>query len=189
MTLPVNYRKEAFLHGYGLAADRPLDALPGTFYYSTDTSILERFNGTTWDNYSPISASLGEWNAVAFNASDYAASGSMIWTVSSGAINRNSYAIVGNTVFWSVYIQYSAGSILSGTASNTLYIYYPAGITAAGYQIKIIDYQNGVAGVDSIAGLVALMEGTRIAIIKGSGANYALSDTPGLIFNMVFEKV
>lgn len=215
MTLPPHYRKEAFLHGYGLAADRPTDALPGTLYYSTDVPVLERFNGITWDSYYytlPANVALidavnnfsadnqfitgiyersrsfkmGEWNPVAYNASDYYASGSMIWTVGPTGTPRHAYTIIGKTCVWSLYTEFTA-SALSGTASNTLYINYPGGITVPGGQVKVIDYQNGIAGVDYAAGLVGLMESTRLAIIKPTGANFALTDTPAPIFMLIFE--
>lgn len=40
--------------GRGLAAAKPLatDVAPGTLYYSSDTKITERSNGTTWEDYS-----------------------------------------------------------------------------------------------------------------------------------------
>lgn len=43
----------------GLAADRPLatDVAPGTLYYSTDTQVTERSNGTAWESYSDAGTS------------------------------------------------------------------------------------------------------------------------------------
>ena len=37
----------------GLAAARPVatTVAPGTLYYSTDTSVTERSDGTTWESY------------------------------------------------------------------------------------------------------------------------------------------
>lgn len=51
---PVDYRKTANIHRKGLAADRPAaaDVLPGTLYFSTDTNIVERSTGSTWEAYS-----------------------------------------------------------------------------------------------------------------------------------------
>ena len=51
---PQAFRKVENLHRIGLAADRPLaaDVLPGTLYFSTDTEVIERSDGTTWDAYS-----------------------------------------------------------------------------------------------------------------------------------------
>lgn len=52
---PQDYRKTEFTHRIGLAAARPAatDVLPGTLYFSTDTLILERSDGTAWSTYSP----------------------------------------------------------------------------------------------------------------------------------------
>ena len=53
---PQDYRKTEYTHRMGLAADRPAaaDVLPGTLYFSTDTFVVERSNGTTWDSYMGI---------------------------------------------------------------------------------------------------------------------------------------
>jgi len=55
MTLvpPQRFRKTEGIHRIGLASQRPLpaDVLVGTLYFSTDTSVLERSNGTTWVPY------------------------------------------------------------------------------------------------------------------------------------------
>lgn len=50
---PQYYRKARGLHRIGLAAARPAatDVLPGTLYFSTDTLVLERSNGTIWEVY------------------------------------------------------------------------------------------------------------------------------------------
>jgi len=51
---PQDYRKTAFTHRRGLAADRPLasDVLQGTLYFSTNLGILERSTGIVWELYS-----------------------------------------------------------------------------------------------------------------------------------------
>lgn len=50
---PQDYRKTAFTHRIGTAAAKPAaaDVLPGTLYFSTDATLLERSNGTIWQNY------------------------------------------------------------------------------------------------------------------------------------------
>jgi hypothetical protein len=50
---PQAYRYTSGIHRRGLAANRPAatDVLVGTLYFSTDTVVLERSNGTTWDSY------------------------------------------------------------------------------------------------------------------------------------------
>lgn len=56
---PQGYRKTEYTHRRGLAADRPAaaDVLKGTIYFSSDTLVLERSNGTTWESYSGAGAS------------------------------------------------------------------------------------------------------------------------------------
>lgn len=55
---PQAFRKVEFIHRIGLAADRPAAAnvLPGTLYFSTDTGVIERSNGTTWATYAGAAA-------------------------------------------------------------------------------------------------------------------------------------
>lgn len=50
---PQAFRKTRFIHRIGLAVDKPAatDVLPGTLYFSTDTSVLERSNGAIWELY------------------------------------------------------------------------------------------------------------------------------------------
>lgn len=43
----------ATINGYGLAADRPAAGTPGAQYYASDTDVLSRDNGTTWDDLAP----------------------------------------------------------------------------------------------------------------------------------------
>jgi len=51
---PQSYRRTGEIHRIGLAAAKPAanTVLPGTLYYSTDTGLLERSTGTTWQVYS-----------------------------------------------------------------------------------------------------------------------------------------
>lgn len=51
---PQYFRKTEGIIRRGLAANRPnaADVLIGTLYFSSDTGVLERSNGATWDSYS-----------------------------------------------------------------------------------------------------------------------------------------
>lgn len=42
------------VNGYGLASAKPVGATEGYLYYETDTSLLKRYNGTTWDTLSTV---------------------------------------------------------------------------------------------------------------------------------------
>ena len=50
----------------GLAADKPLatDVAPGTLYYSSDTQVTERSDGTTWESYSDAGSAVGAGDVV-----------------------------------------------------------------------------------------------------------------------------
>ena len=51
---PQDFRSTEQTHRQGLDADKPnaADVLVGTLYFATDTLVLERSNGTIWENYS-----------------------------------------------------------------------------------------------------------------------------------------
>lgn len=55
---PQQFRKAEGIIRYGTAANRPAagNVLIGTLYYSSDTFLLERSNGTSWDKLNPGSA-------------------------------------------------------------------------------------------------------------------------------------
>lgn len=57
LTPPQAFQKTAYTHRIGLASGRPAatDVLVGTLYYSTDTSVLERSNGSIWETYTSTS--------------------------------------------------------------------------------------------------------------------------------------
>lgn len=50
---PADYRKTEFIHRIGLASARPAaaDVLVGTLYFASDTGIMTRSNGISWDTY------------------------------------------------------------------------------------------------------------------------------------------
>jgi hypothetical protein len=63
-----------------------------------------------------------------FNAADYTAASPMTWTVSAGNVPVNTYSIVGKLVTWIVHM---GGATLGGTASTTMTIRLPGGLSAA----------------------------------------------------------
>src|SRR4249920_1015349 len=152
--------------------------------------------GTVIDNawktelYNQIDGGIGGgWTNVPFNAADYSAAAPMVWTVGAAAIIRNRYTIVNKILVWSFYLSWFSGAnVLSGSPSPTLNIKLPAGLLfgGSGAQYQPIVYCI-VSGVPVTGGLTANSAGAGIAITKGAGGNYALSDIPGLITTMLFE--
>ena len=57
----------ASVFGYGVAASRPAAGIAGRHYYSTDTKVLERDNGSSWDTIATIGAPAGSTTQVQFN--------------------------------------------------------------------------------------------------------------------------
>jgi hypothetical protein len=71
---------------------------------------------------------MGHWTTVAYNAANFAGSGSMIWTVEAGDQATFQYALVGKIMFLLLQI---ISSSVSGTLSNALYVALPATIATA----------------------------------------------------------
>ena len=114
---PQAYRRTEFIHQRGLASARPAaaDVLPGTLYFSTDTSVLERSTGITWESY----VNQGTWISVPYNAANFTVEqGTMVWTVTAGNqavfdyVRINPHVIILNLTLLS--------TTLSGTGLDTL---------------------------------------------------------------------
>lgn len=111
---PQDFRKTAGEHRRGLASARPAaaDVLIGTIYYSTDTSNMERSNGTTWDSYPGIAASLIaeiSWTPTLVSSGG----GTPTYTTNTGKIIK-----IGNQVSGTFLIVLSGlGTLAAGTLS------------------------------------------------------------------------
>ena len=151
--------------------------------------------GTILDNawkqefYNQIDAAIpsGAWVDVPFTAANFSGGSGLIWTVGSGAIIRNRYALIGKTMFWSFYISwFSGGNVLSGTPGPVLNITIPGGWQAPAPQSIAIDFCAGIAGLPSLGGLYGGTTGFSLAINRLTG-NFALTDIPGIVANLTFE--
>lgn len=129
------------------------------------------------------------WKNEPFVAANFTAAAPMIWTVGAPAVLSNRYAVVGKIMFWALYMSWFSGSnVLSGAPGPELRIKAPGGFsTSAGLGFNVIAYTAGVAGVPVLSGLSAADTGAGIAIKRGDGGNFALSDVPGFITTMVLE--
>lgn len=99
---------------------------------------------------------MGHWINVPFSALNFVASGGMVWTVTSGNVNANRYALVGKTLFWNLQISVST---LSGSPSSNLNVVLPGGLLAAcdgnsfgrehnaGWRINVVDWGTGASYV------------------------------------------
>jgi hypothetical protein len=129
---------------------------------------------------------MGHWQDVPFLASNFHALAPMTWTVGAAAIVRNRYAIIGKTVFWSMYISWFSGSnIIGGTATNQLRISAP--VPSNGAQMQLLSY-TAVAGSPAIAGSYGdFASGGIMNISKSDGANFTIGSAPGFIFTIMYE--
>lgn len=94
---PQDYRKTLFTHRLGLASARPAatDVLPGTLFYSSDLSVLERSNGTIWEPYSALPGYV-----IASN---------------SDSGTKNNWNVLGTTPHHNFFIEWSSGSDMTVT--------------------------------------------------------------------------
>lgn len=132
------------------------------------------------------SVPLGDWVDTPFNAAHYAGVAPLTWTVGAPAVIRNRSTRVGNVLFWSMYVSWFSGSnVLGGAPGPSIRITLPGGFLA-GAQAKLLDYCV-VAGAVVPGGYIAAITGADFVISKSSGANFAIAEVPGMIFNAVIE--
>lgn len=118
---------------------------------------------------------MGDWVDVAYNGADYTAGGSMTWTVESGDQLQRRYTRIGNTLFYVVTI---GTSTLGGTASSTLFVTLPAGLTvgggAGGAAIYVGHAYNFNAGAWDVGSVDATEGATTIRILNRTVTNFTL---------------
>lgn len=133
----------------------------------------------------------GRWIDNPFNAADYTANGAMTWTVASGNVIANRYAIYGNydgakLLFWDVCI---VTSTVGGVLNNELRIATPAGLTigagfngATGYRV--------VQGATDEMGLVfAAAPNAFVAFRRPGSVNFAASAGTTTIQALVWFQI
>lgn len=79
-----------------------------------------------------IQAALGgmaTWNRVPFNAANFQGFEDMTWTLTSGDVLTQDYAVVGSTMFYAIYVRQTT---TGGEASHELLIALPAGYKIGG---------------------------------------------------------
>jgi hypothetical protein len=151
--------------------------------------------GTPWNKAAiagvildPVDAALTQaWQTVPFSAANFSAAAPLVWTVGSAAVIRNRYTLSGKILFWSIYLSwFSGGNVLSGSAGPALYLTLPAGLSGQAQSVTI-DFTAGIAGIPASAGLYGSPNNTRLELSKSVGGNFAVTDVPGMNFNIWIE--
>jgi len=118
---------------------------------------------------------------VAYNASLYSASGSMVWTVDSADQTDFTYWLAGKLMVVNFTIEMTS---ITGTPSTQLRIAIPAGFSAQGQSwspVHIMD--NGARSTG-----LAVAAGSRIGITKNDFSNWSAStDSTGVWGTMAFR--
>jgi hypothetical protein len=135
-------------------------------------------------------AAMGEWQDEPFSAAKFSGQSPLVWTVGSAAIINNRYSVVGKTLFWQLYLSwYSGANVLSGSPNGVLFLTLPGGFTCAGHGgITAVDFSAGIAGMP-YNGMLFLSStaGNYLQLNAGDNRNFALTDIPGLVFNITIE--
>lgn len=145
----------------------------------TDGTIINNAEKTTI--YNQIDALVGEWTSVTFAAGDYTAS-SGNWTLVSGDVIRNRYAVINKQLFWIVMV---TTTTVSATPSG-LRIAIPTGSFATTNQACAVAYMNDNGTVREC--YAQPNDGTHLQIVRKDGGNFATAtDTTAVYFQGVFE--
>lgn len=138
----------------------------------------DKLDGQEGSYYDP-----GAWTAVAHNAANFTASGSMTWTVASGDQTTLAYVKRGKTLTVAFTI---VTSTVGGTASNTLKITIPGSMVAARQiwnPVYLVDNNSRTTGVATVSAA-----GTTIDIFRTDIANFTLStDLTSVVGQITFE--
>ncbi|HMF95108.1 MAG TPA: hypothetical protein VKE96_12470 [Vicinamibacterales bacterium] len=172
--------------------------IPGTMYYISQTSgaitstvppppAYARFLGQALDA-TTLALGLnpqepqGVVVAQAFNAGHFVGGGSMTWTVTSGQMNLNQYAVFGRTLMWTLHVN---PSTLGGTSSALLLITLPGGFSSPGASasglIPTAFLLDG--GATPRSGYVGLWSATQVGVINSAGV-LALGANAGVGFTI-----
>lgn len=117
---------------------------------------------------------MGEWTAVAHDAANFTASGSMTWTVEAADQVSFGYMIIGKTMFVRFTLN---GTSVGGTVSTELRIRIPAGgvAAAAGGSPTIGAIRSFDNGTDTVGFCGVVAGATYIRCWRGGFTNWALS--------------
>ncbi len=137
------------------------------------------------DQLKAAGVNLGGWTTPSFSASDFTASGSMVWTVEAGDVQTYAYIILGKTMFVSLRI---ATTTVSGTPSADLYVKIPNSkvstkniLTAVGV---FVDNSVRTAGY-----MYVTASGTKIGLQRFDANNWSASTNNTSIYGQIFFEI
>lgn len=161
---PQAYRKTAFTHRRDTRANQPAaaDVLPGTIYYVTDETVLERSTGAAWESYS------GSFNGI------ITVNNIQTGLTSDGLVLQNTTA---STL--AIPLQYSPNFNFKGTAWDTddsvsrtiqrrIQLRTISGTSQAGALFISHDDGNGVFSDEFVIGSIIVGDTPRFAIRDGN---------------------
>jgi len=126
---------------------------------------------------------IGHWQNQPFNAADYFAGAGGTWTVGSGSVIQNRYAIIGRTLHWILYVSWFSGSSSVTGAPTALNVRIPGGFTNNSNTVFTAAYSviNGARTTADVA-----PSGTLVGISKLDVSAFPVG-TFGIICQLTFE--
>jgi hypothetical protein len=159
----------------GLAASQPLATAvaPGTLYYSTDTAVTERSDGTTWEDYSDAGAGSG-MNELTGDVTAGPGSGAQAATLAASGVAAGAYTNANITVDAKgrVTVAANGGGSVSGVTFPGPGCTFDGGgsaLTAGGIRYVLVPYAHTVVR----AYLLADVSGSAVVDVwRDTFANY-----------------
>lgn len=123
--------------------------------------------------------------AVPFNASNFTASGSMTWTVTSSEVTTLAYSLMGKrmTVLFEL-----ASTTVGGVVSPNLQIAIPLGKVAYSTTRNMMLY-NDNGGADTLGYVIATAGSSVLQLRKLASANWTLATTNTSVFGQLTLRV
>ena len=114
-------------------------------------------------------SAMGDWINIAYAAGNFTGSGSMTWTVASGAIATLAYMMVGRTAF----IFFNLSGVIGGTASTDLFIALPFAPTAS--SPGLVRVGTGIANSWATGLVYSVIGQSKLGFQLFAGGNFPVS--------------
>jgi len=121
---------------------------------------------------------MGDWAAVPYAATDFTASGTMLWTVEPADVQVRRFTVIGHTLHYNLAL---VATTVGGTVSSELRVALPKGYTVAALSNQICVRND--AGTGNQAGLATSVPGDKFVRCQlPTGANWTVATNSTSIY-------